>query len=261
MRTAGDSIVAGGSLRSMVNGWNQTGVVTSAGKPWTSRTLRRVLLREGNRPIFGEDTADALAGLLGDPSRLTHKGTSRRLVGSFLYRCECGELLRSGGQGVRGRPRYRCTACGLCRVAQPIDELIFEVVCEVLRRDGVRLLPDRPDLRPLRSRAKVLRGKLDRLASDWAQDKLSDSQVARASETARDELAATEKEITRLSEHSALAGIADHSDPCGAFRAADLDRQRAVIDSLVDVTVQRVGPGRRGGGQYFDSETITVAPK
>jgi hypothetical protein len=49
-----------------------------------------------------------------------------------------------------------------------------------------------------------------------------------------------------VSTGSVLVGIADADDDAGeAFLAADVDRQRTVIDALVVVTVMPVGQGRQ----------------
>ena len=202
-----------------------------------------------------------LAGERLDPAaRTNHGGTSRRLLGSGLFRCgTCGGLLFSGGSGSRGRVRYACKAGHLCRIAEPIDDLVRIVVAEVLVRDGVKLLPRTVDTRKPRMRAKALRARQDELASSWAAAELTTSQFRTFNERNKAELAEVEEALARLSRGHAAAGIVDTRDPGAAFRSANLDRQRAVIDMVVDVTVLSVPPGR--GSHTFDPESVKIEPK
>jgi len=60
----------------------------------------------------------------------------------------------------------------------------------------------------------------------------------------------------------ASAPIASAPDPGAAFLAADLDRQRLVVDALIEVTLLPSGKGRPKGwepGQpYFRTETVSI---
>ncbi len=279
LEAATRDILAGHSLRSIARRWNTDGLTTSTGAAWNGSNLRHVLLRPRNAGLIGNrgvivgparwpaivdrDTWEALTALLGDRARLTHTGTSLKLVGSFLYRCECGQLVRSGGQRADGQPRYACAANHMSRVAHPVDRVVRNAVAGVLVRDGVALLAPTVDVAPLRARLTVLRAHADKIASEFgdpdsgmtpAQFRLSNTRV-------QTDIAAAEAELARTWAGSPLAGIADAQDPRREFQRADVDRQRRVIDALVEVTLTRQTAGRRPGGVYFDPQSVKVRPR
>jgi site-specific DNA recombinase len=211
-------------------------------------------------PIVDRDSWEALVALLGDPSRRTHWGTSLKLVGSFLYRCDCGERVRSGGQRGDGKARYACTANHMRRLAEPVDHLVFEVVERVLVRDNLELIAPAADLAPLRDRLTTLRARSDEIAAMFGDpdSDMTSTQFRVANERLQHEIRATEAELGRRSVGTTLTGIADASDPAFAFRSAGIDRQRAVIDTLMTVTLMRTERGRRPGGHYFDPSSVQI---
>ncbi|MEO7195457.1 MAG: recombinase family protein [Pseudonocardiaceae bacterium] len=269
-------ILAGESVRSVVSEWNRAGLTTATGTQWDGSKARQMLLRPrnaglaGNRsrtigpavwdPIVDRDSWEALVALLGDPSRRTHWGTSLKLVGSFLYRCDCGERVRSGGQRGDGKARYACTANHMRRLAEPVDQLVFEVVERVLVRDNLELIAPAADLAPLRDRLTTLRARSDEIAAMFGDpdSDMTSTQFRVANERLQHEIRATEAELGRRSVGTTLTGIADASDPAFAFRSAGIDRQRAVIDTLMTVTLMRTKRGRRPGGHYFDPSSVKI---
>jgi len=272
-------ILAGESVRSVVSEWNRAGLTTATGAPWDGSKARQMLLRPrnagltGNRgrvvgpavwdPIVDRDSWEALVALLGDPSRRTHRGTSLKLVGSFLYRCECGEPVRSGGQREDGKPRYACAVGHLRRLAEPVDDLVLKVVERLLVRDNVELIAPAADLAPLRDRLATLRVRSEEIAALFGDPDsgMTGTQFRVANERLQREIRTTEAELGRRSAGSALAGIADAPNPSLAFRSASIDRQRTVIDLLMTVTLTRIERGRRPGGSYFDPATVEIVPK
>jgi site-specific DNA recombinase len=279
IETATRDILAGHSLRSVVRRWNDAGMTTATGARWDGSNLRNVLLRPRNAGLVGNgarivgparwpaivdrDTWEALVALLSDRTRLTHRGTSLKLVGSFLYHCECGELVRSGGQRADGQPRYACVANHMSRVARPVDALVLDTVARLLVRDGVALVGPSVDVAPLRARLSVLRARAEEVASEFgdpdsgmtaAQFRLSNTRV-------QADIQAAEGELARSAAGSPLAGIADADDPRREFLHADVDRQRRVIDRLYVVTLLKQRAGRRPGGGYFEAESVQLVPR
>lgn len=279
LAAAARDILAGHSVRSVARRWNAAGITTSAGARWDGSNLRNVLLRPRNAGLIGNhgrivgparwpaiverDTWEALVALLSDRSRLTHRGTSLKLVGSFLYRCACGELVRSGGQRADGQPRYACSANHMSRVARPVDGLVLDAVARVLVRDNVTLLSPAVDVAPLRARLDVLRARAEEIASMFGDpdSSMTADQFRRSNTRLQAELRDGEAELARLSAGSPLLGIADADDPRKEFLRADVDRQRRVIDRLVTVTLLRQRAGRLPGGQYFDRQSVRVEPR
>lgn len=87
---------------------------------------------------------------------------------------------------------------------------------------------------------------------------MTGTQFRLANERLQHEIRAVEAELGRRSAGSTLTGIADASDPPLAFRNASIDRQRAVIDTLMTVTLMRAERGRRPGGHYFDPSSVKI---
>lgn len=279
IRTATRDVLAGDSLRSVARRWNDAGLTTATGKVWSTSAVRTVLLRPRNAglvgngdriigeaawpPLVERDTWEALRALLTQEGRLTHRGTSRKLVGSFLYFCECGERVTSGGTRADGSGRYACPTMHMRRKAEPIDEMVRSVIAGVLRRDGVRLISPAENVQPLRDRLAVLNARAEEIAAMLGDPEsgMTASQFRVANERVQGEIRQLEAEIGRKTAGSALAGIADAPDPGEAFARADIDRQRAIIDMLCTVTIRRARPGHQGGGSYFDPESVVIEPR
>ncbi|MDN5920533.1 MAG: recombinase family protein [Pseudonocardia sp.] len=287
IRSATRELLAGHSLRSIMRRWNEAGLRTAAGGVWNTSNLRQMLLRPRNAglvsqghagsqpriigpgtwaPIVEHETWDALVGLLSDPSRLTRTrkgGISLRLAGSFLYRCHCGGLVRSGGQRADGGDRYACEHNHMTRLAAPVDAIVFGVIEGLLVRDNVALVAPVEDLSPLRERLAVLRARGEEIAGMFGDPAagMSAAQFRTANERLNRETRELEAEIGRRSSGSVLAGVADAEDPAAAFRNAEVDRKRAIIGELAEVTLLRSRPGRLAGGRYFDPESVQVEPR
>jgi site-specific DNA recombinase len=272
------AILDGASIRSVCRAWNAAGVTTTAGGRWDGSNLRAVLMRPRNAalmthrghvtgpaawPVVVErDTWEALVALLTDWGRLTHRGTSLTLVGSFLYRCACGELVRSGGQRADGQPRYACAANHMSRVAPPVDRLVLDAVARLLVRDGLTLLTPAVDLAPLRRRLGVLRGRAQLLAQEFGDPDsgMTPAQFRSANGAVQPRIREAEAELARHAAGSPLSGVADAPDPEAALRELDVDRQRAVVGALVEVTLLPQRSGRRPGGAYFDPASVRIEP-
>ncbi|GAA3852024.1 recombinase family protein [Amycolatopsis tucumanensis] len=287
LRSAARRVLAGDTVRSIFREWNAAGLTTVTGQPWTGSSLREVLLRPRNtakvgklrRPygdvgaaldkmpdaqwpaILDRELYRALAQKLVDPARTAHRGVSRRLVGSWLYRCECGQPLRSGGLSSTGKPRYMCSEMHLVRTAQPLDELVLGMTAAILDREGTALLAPAVDLTPHRERLAVLRAKSEELASLYADPDggMTIEQFQVANKRLQGGIKHLETEIARHTAGDALAGVADAARPGETFLGLDIDRQRAIIDCLMTVTVKRIGRGRPQN--TFDPGSVVMTPK
>jgi site-specific DNA recombinase len=282
IRKASTDVLAGVSLGAVVRTWNDTGFLSSRGNPWNYATLRQVLTRarnagliEYNGDIVGtstwpalvtEDTWRALCALLADPGRRVSSSNRVRWLMAGLARCGaegCRQPLRSSSvQDRRGGHRtvYKCRATGpghVARSAPAVDQLVLAVIGERLARpDAVGLL--RPavlgiDPAGLQAEAMALRGRLDEAADSFADGVITQTQLAKITARVRARLADVEAEMAAGRRASAVDPLLTATDPRAAWLAAPIDRQRAVIRELVDVTVL---PGRRG--KVFDPELIAI---
>jgi site-specific DNA recombinase len=285
VRVAVESVLAGASLRSVARSLNATGLTTSMkGRAWDAHSVRAVLLRSRNAglrdhqgqvigpanwpAIVPEEQWRAVVTKLSDPSRRTSPSDARvKWLGSGIYRCAGCERpsLRVSTAG-RGIPCYRCpgqrgTTGHVVRKAGPLDAYIEAVIVERLSRsDAIELLrPAAPEvnLSALRATASAARVRLAEIAEMLGEGELTraEAQIARTRASARLERA--EAEIAGATATSPLAGIVDAPDPAAAWAGLDIGRRRAVLDSLMMVTVlpiTRLGPG-------FDPDTVRIDPK
>jgi DNA invertase Pin-like site-specific DNA recombinase len=268
-------LLAGDSVHSIARAWNAAGLTTSTGCRWTASNLGQMITRPshaalvGNRkgkivgdaqwePLVERETWQAFIAMMSDPARRTNRGgVSKKLAGSGIYVCgKCGARMCSGGHGPRGQDRYRCAKGCMHRLAEPIDRFVRAVICEVLVRDGVSLLPEPDDVTAERTRLASLRARQVDIANSFAALELTGEQFRAANDRASREVAELEAVIARRTAGSVLAGVADAPDPAAEFLRADIDRQRVIIDDLVIVTIVPVPVGHRPG-----PHSVRVEPK
>ncbi|HCB06284.1 MAG TPA: recombinase family protein [Nocardioides sp.] len=289
IRVGADMILSGQSVRAVARAWNAEGITTTTGRRWKLDAPRRVLLRPRNAGLMehrGEVIGDAewpaviepekwraVVGILTDPARRTNTANvAVRWLGSGLYRCSvCGDDAEDGTvRGDRGRgdiPTYRCRdASHVTRAAEPVDDLVRGVVVERLRRPDLAdlLAPSVPevDIRALEKRATELTERKNQLGTMFAQGTIDAEQLAAGTKSIVADLEDVRGQLQAAYSGSALDGIASAPDPGAAFLAADLDRQRLVVDALIEVTLLPSGKGRPKGwepGQpYFRPETVSI---
>jgi site-specific DNA recombinase len=291
IRRASGQVLAGVSLRSIAADLNARGLRTSTGKLWRQDTIRDVLLRARNAglmvhkgevigpagwpAIVDEDLWRGVVALLSDPGRRTNPGRPPRWLLSGLARCGvCGEPVRSTTTGkIHGRlgwPAYVCmSGKHVVRDAPQCDRFITDVIAERLGRADVAdllAIDAGPDLAALH----VRRAALDAELEDWRRlaeaGEVSPPSFARAEKGILERLGDVDAVIGHANRGSVLAGIADAPDPAAAWRAlTDLDRRRAIVAELVEVTILPARKGRpagwRPGDSYFDPATVRVEPK
>ncbi|MGH9062361.1 MAG: recombinase family protein, partial [Acidimicrobiales bacterium] len=275
----------GASLRTVARNLNATGLITSMkGRAWDAHSVRAMLLRSRNAwlrdhqgqvigpanwpAIVPEEQWRAVVAILTDPSRRTTTSDARvKWLGSGLYVCAgCQRPSLRVSTAGRGTPCYRCpgqrgTTGHVVRTAGPLDAYIEAViVARLTRPDAVELLhPAAPevDLPGLRAAANAARARLTEIAEMLGDGELTrvEAQIARTRANAR--LQRAEAEIAGATATSPLVGIVDAPDPAAVWAGLDIGRRRAVLDTLMTVTVLpiiRPGPG-------FDPETVRVTWK
>ena len=275
-------LLAGVSLRSLVEKWNAEGRHTTLGNRWRPSSLRRTLLRVRNAglmehrgkitgkavwpAIVPESEWRALVDLMGNPNRRTTVTSARRWLGTGLYRCECGSTLICST--TDGRHTYRCRdGCHrLSRNATEVDNLVSAVVVERLRRPDLADLlrgDNSGQLAKLDAEAVALRSRLDSLAGFFAQGLIDAQQLTEGTKQINAALADVHSKIGKIYDGTALAGIAEAEDAGSAWLEAPLDRKRAVLEALATVTLLRGAQGRpagwRPGHSYFRPELIKIA--
>ncbi|MEV0152187.1 recombinase family protein [Micromonospora sp. NPDC050686] len=282
---ATDAILSGASLRGHAAEMNARGLLTSTGRPWTPSELRKVLLRARNAglrehrgevvgpaawlPLVDEERWRAVVSVLTHPGRRTQWSSARRWLLSGLALCGvCGSPVRATLVATNSRnvPSYTCKAAKcVSRNAAELDVFVGAIVVERLSRPDVTELlaaSGRPDTGALHRDAAALRERLDGLAAAYADGAIDVRQLREGSERLRARLAELEEQMAAAGRGDALAGLIGVPDPGEAWEALGLHRRRAVVDTLMTVTIHRTKKGRpRGwtpGSSYFDPSTVDI---
>lgn len=296
VRAMFDALFAGRSLLGIARDLNERGRPNRDGKPWDHNSVRQLLLNErfaalreypprkkrtdlpgeiypGRWPaIVSEETWRAAKHLLEDESRLkSHGDTGRKWLLSGIAECGIcadGTTVTSAQRGSNKSHRtphvqriYRCRASKhIARFAEPIDALVeFHVLDRLSRPDAVELLVDQaaPDIEELRSKALALRGRIDALAAEFAEDdNASPREFKQASQRLKERLAEVEGQMTHPQRSRVLVDLVLAEDPAGHWETMPLDRKRAVVSMLFKVTILKGKPGNRP----FDPDTVRIEP-
>jgi site-specific DNA recombinase len=258
-------VLAGVSVYSIAQDWNAQGFTSARGRAWTQTGVRAVLLNPRNAglrahkgvivgkavwpAIVDRDTFDGMVALLTSSGRRVGGARGRKYLLSGLAVCgKCGKTLGSAMPSKRGQePRYHCKHChGVARKIESVDNFVLDVVAERLsRNDAADLLVKRnaPDLAALRARATALREQQDAMAVAHSNQQVTLSQLIAFNESVNAQLA----EIKAQTEDDGKARILKDvigGDVRRKLDGYDLDRQRAIIDVLLTVTVL---PGQARG--------------
>ena len=275
----------------MVLDLNRRKVPTSLGaEAWQARTIKDILLRPRNAglnvyrkeitgqaawpAIVPEPRWRALVALLTDAARRTSPSElgGVRWLGSGLYRCGVCNLpeLRVSNSS-HGSPTYRCrsrhwTPGGtghVSRKAEAVDDYVEAILVERLSRPDAAVLlrppPAHIDTDALHAEGVELSQRLDQLADAHADGDVTLSQLTRGSERMRVRLAEVQHVLADAVRGDPLAGLVGPDvDVLAAWRRLDLGRRRAVLDTVMVVTVLP-WTGRRGpGGSRFDPDGVAI---
>ncbi len=274
IRDAARRVLAGESLRGVARSLTSDGLITSAGRPWSTSGIKRVLTSariSGRREHHGHVICDAvwpaiitptdsdrLRAVLRDPRRKGARPARRYLLAGGLARCGlCGAKLVSRPSGD-GRRCYVCaagpgfTGCGKIRsLAEPLEELITAAVIEAL--DGRPLAraieKERRGVAKASAATQSLaddEAQLAQLARDFAERRISRMEWLAARDAIEHRLddvrarLATEQRIGAVGKYAGNATALRHGWP-----TLSLDQRRAILSAvLVCCTVNSAVRGR-----------------
>lgn len=278
IREATDRVLAGVETRDIATDWRKAGLATAKGGAWQPKAVRQILIRARNaglierhgeivgpaqwEAIVSESHWRGVRAKLMDPSRSTTRTRDRQWLGSGLFFCHCGARVRIGTRGGH-EPTYRCKRSDhLARKAAPVDDHISKVMLAYLSREDVTPhLHSTVDVTALQSEANAIRERLDELRRALGSRDIDLRTYKIASEGMEADLAAVEAQLQASAARSPLTGVADAEDVERAWDAAGLPGQRAIIATLVTVTLLPGNRGRIGGGDYFDPDTVDIRPE
>jgi DNA invertase Pin-like site-specific DNA recombinase len=276
VRRIADALLAGNSLRSVTAALNTEGVSSPTGKPWGKNMVRALVLRERNaglRVHHGEVIGDGdweaildrgrweqLRAALSDPGRKTSTGTAAAHLLSGIARCGvCGATLRVAQN--RGVPSYRCSANGcVIRRKADLDRLVVGLVTARLARpDAVRLfaVDDSAERSAALAEAEQVRARLDHAADQYADGVIDGRQLERITAKLRPMLAQAERRAQVLDPRPLLDGLVGTDGMAEVWDGLPLSRRRAVVGTLMEVTVQRT----RQGARTFDPQAVEITWK
>jgi DNA invertase Pin-like site-specific DNA recombinase len=286
IREAADTVLAGGSLRSIAADWNERGILTSTGGDWEGPEVGGMLRRPRNAGIVkhrGKEAGTAswpaildeplwrsVCALLDDPDRRVTPGNERKYLGSNLYVCGlCGDgttMRCSTGNKTKGGLHIASYACRrskhVVRRVEPLDDYIRLLILDrVSREDAADLLAEREDpvdVRGAQRDMREARETLVELAEALGVGEMDMQEWRAASKPAKERLKRAEDVLSSAVQANPVVGLVGVKDPEAAWNRLGLSRQRAVLAYLMTVTVRPARRGRLPGGVYFDADSIDV---
>jgi DNA invertase Pin-like site-specific DNA recombinase len=277
-------LLGGGTLSGVMRGWTAAGVQpvqSTSGRGWTRQSIRTILMNpriaglsayrgeivgHGDwEPLVNEETWRAVHGILQDPARKPPRGV-RTLLGG-LARCPCGNVV-TGMPNHATQRIYRCQPLTrnrewdgghVARQAGPVEDFIQKlVIARLSRADAVGLVavPEGgPDVGALREESAAIRANLEEMAADRALGLITRAQMLAATERANLRLSEIEAEVEHAARENVLTPLVAAENATATWADMDLSLQRAVIKTLMTITLLSPGKGAR---RAFDPATVQV---
>ncbi|WP_435610851.1 recombinase family protein [Streptomyces sp. C10-9-1] len=280
IETGHDILLSGGSLKAWVRWLADKGITSSRGNPIRHMDARDYLLRARNagiavykgeeigrgswEPLVSEEKHRAVVAILKDPSRRTTPGPQPRWFGSLIYRCGrpgCTAYVYVTQSGGLKHPSYRCqTAHGGGRNAAVLDRYVQDLIIERLSREDAQDLlapgPEGVDVAALQLESEQIRRRLTDVAAAFGAGQISMPEFTEASTVARTQLEGVNKQLARAATEDPLVPLIGAPDVRQAWKDLGLDRQRAVLKTLLNVVIKPARTGRMPDGSYFDYDSI-----
>lgn len=267
---AGDRLLAGESVRSVVADLNARGIPTVSGAAWSPTTLRGMMwnprlagIRVHKGQAIGkgdwehaldELTYQRLRSLLTDPIRRTSPGNVRKNLLTGLALCgECKDTVSVKIVSQAGRPkraRYWCRPCGLWRTKDPVDLYVNRYMARLMAT--YKPAPVRVGDVDAHRQVEDLRTRIANAIERFTDsESMTEEQLEDLLRALNRRLAAAE---ARLVPRSRVLDGLTGANPLERWGSLELERKRAVIDLLVTVTLHR---GNRGS-RLFDPASVQI---
>ena len=280
------ALLGGGTISGIMREWAKLGLTPPqqdrrGTTRWNRTSIRSILLNpriaglsvyheeivgQGNwEPLVPEETWRAVRGILEDPARKPPRGV-RTLLGG-IARCPCGNVA-VGSHSHTGHQVYRCSMPTrdrtwpgehVARKAAEVDEFIEKLAIGRLSRDDAAdLVADTqggPDVVALREEAAAIRRNLEEMAADRALGLITRPQMLAATERANVRLDEIGAELDHAARENVLAPLIAAENAASVWETLDISRKRAVIKTLMSITLHSPG---RGARRPFDPATVKV---
>ncbi|MGW5415468.1 recombinase family protein [Actinomadura geliboluensis] len=217
-------------------------------------------------PIIEPDRYWSLVTKLTDPDRRTNTaGTAPKWFGSGLYRCPCGQTMRvqnkrytrtdrrTGQRTTVQREIYRCTQtdAGHAAVARAeLDALAVATLLELIKSaDPADIIGRRTtaeDVAALRAEVQRHRERLEEIAADYDDDRITREQMLTLTAKRRPKLQQAQERLAAVAdEEDPAARLVGADDIAAAWQALTLGEQRQIFARLLTVEVHPIGRGKR----------------
>lgn len=279
------ALLAGGTIAGVARDWNRRGLRPHQAPfgplrehPWARTSVREILknpriagisayrtvedvhagkpraevARGKWEPLVPEEMWRAVLEILTSPYPRSDWGGT--LLGGIGF-CRCGNHV-TGGRSANGHPSYRCRQdtrngrpgphVGVKR--EDVDRLIGAVVTGRLSApDAIGLLTpaDGAEVAALRDEETGLRARLARLGVLYADGVISEADLISGRERGSARAAEIGARLAGLGRGDVLAPLVTAGDVAAAWEALDLPLKRAVVGTLMTVTLHPSGPGAR----------------
>ena len=280
------ALLGGGTISGIRREWTTLGLTPPqqaqrGTTTWNRTSIRMILLNpriaglsayhgeivgQGQwEPLVPEDTWRAVRGILEDPARKPPRGV-RTLLGGLAL-CPCGNVV-TGMPSHTGHHIYRCTPATrnrsyagphVARQAEPVEKFIERVVVGRLSRpdaaDLVTVEESGIDVAALREEAAAIRRNLEEMAADRVLGLITRPQMLAATERANIRLDEIGTELGHAARENVLAPLVAAENAAELWETLDLSRKRAVIKTLMAITLHSPG---RGAPRPFDPATVSI---
>ncbi|HEX3783421.1 MAG TPA: recombinase family protein [Pseudonocardiaceae bacterium] len=232
--------------------------------------------------IVSEHKWRAVVAILTSEERKTTTNNRVRWIGSGLYICGGCKIaeMRVSTSGAKRNPAYRCRAKErghhfedpalnhVIRDANFLDSFVEHVIVKRLERPDAMALLQQPgdavDVAALRSESLVVRQSLEMIDEDLDARRITRSRWLKRNERMSNRLKQIEHELAAASAIDPLAGVVGANDIKALWfgkkpdrsDGLNLGRRRAILDTLISVTVLPTAKGRLMDGGYFEPESV-----
>ncbi|WP_166805172.1 recombinase family protein [Cryobacterium sp. TMT2-4] len=234
------TIQDGGSVYSIIKKWNQEGVLTTQGNPWSWATVQQMLKRPRNaglvvrqgviqegitavwEAVVTREDWEATCAILSDPKRRTAAGRKQSHLAAGLITCGvCGSVMRSARANLKGVsvPIYRCATKMNVQSdgrrhptvqTDILDPLITEAIVAAFIFGPTNLIADHKAVPTddLQAKLSKVRGARQRVVSLVVDDHISQGEAAKQLDSLKKQEMGLEGELAEIRRTSAQGAMA-----------------------------------------------------
>ncbi|MDP9863926.1 MULTISPECIES: recombinase family protein [Streptosporangium] len=202
-----------------------------------------------------------ITGKLTDPHRRTNPGVAPHHLLSGIAACPCGAVVRvSGSSGKKDRPVYACQG-GSNRAPGPhatapkadLDDFVEALAVVILARDAADLIKPSQgttDVGKIRAELAVIRERKAQLGEDRDLGIVERPEYLRRAKKLQARIEELERRFAEATQSATdplapFAGVESEEEALKVWKSLGHTQRREVIKSIMAVTLQPIGRGRR----------------